>query len=437
MKERVGIAFAASAVLLGGAVAHGASAARGALPHGASTAAAGALHPGSPAADEPRGAPLARSFSHPLRVVGRAEDAPAAVRLLVDAERAYDAVTLGLGMPAPDVDPRTGLLTVSLDADLREPLRVNLVREPVSAYDRAFAEVHLAADWGRAPGCARDRTLARGMARASLARLSPAIVERDARALSEALANLATPCAAPAPPPPTTLSLARDATGTAAFWDDLDATYGADPGQLLLATADLSATRTTGHLPPRRDDPWLPSPDVYTVLRASFADALTKGSTFDDVLLDLAVRRVFARQGADVAVDWRIEWPDTPRRLALTPLEACGTSYTVIQLPGAPPAHLQLRLEASWEQHATMRFALLALAPDGHLLRRLDPPAIFHATSTNTTLVDLEGAAAVVIVVTNTGDPDVSLSLPLDDTRSPEPHVALLTLASQTTAATP
>ena len=41
----------------------GASAARGALPHGASTAAAGALHPGSPAADEPRGAPLARSFS--------------------------------------------------------------------------------------------------------------------------------------------------------------------------------------------------------------------------------------------------------------------------------------------------------------------------------------------------------------------------------------
>ena len=138
-----------------------------------------------------------------------------------------------------------------------------------------------------------------------------------------------------------------------------------------------------------------------------------------------------------MAVDWRIEWPDTPRRLALTPLEACGTSYTVIQLPDAPPAHLQLRLEASWEQHATMRFALLALAPDGHLLRRLDPPAIFQATSTNTTLVDLDGAAAVVIVVTNTGDPDVSLSLPLDDTRSPEPHVALLTLASQTTAATP
>ncbi len=375
---------------------------------------------------------LARSFSHPLRIVGPPGQPAAAIRLLADAERAYDAVTLGLGMPAPDVDPATGVLTVTVGSPpATDPLVVDLVREPIHAYDRAFARIQLAGSWS--PGCARDQALGAAFARASLARLSPAIIERDARALANALGQLATPCAAPPAPPATSLSLARDATGTAAFWEDLDATYGADPGRLLTAMADLSATHTDGHLPPRGDDPFLPSPDVYTVLRASFVDALVKGSTFDDVLLDLAVRRVFAREGADLAVDWRIEWPETPRRIALTALEPVGAAYAVVQLPDHPAdgQHPRLRLEASWEQHATMRFALLALAADGHLLRRLDPPAIYRASSLAQSFVDLDGAAAVVVVVTNTGDPDVSLSLPIDEARSLEPHVALLTLAAE------
>ncbi len=56
----------------------------------------------------------------------------------------------------------------------------------------------------------------------------------------------------------------------------------------------------------------------------------------------------------------------------------------MVQLPdaaGSPGKHLRLRLEASWEEHAILRFALLALGPDGRLLRRLDPPAIYRASS--------------------------------------------------------
>jgi hypothetical protein len=382
-------------------------------------------------------APLARSFSHPIRVVGRTPGHAAdAIQLLADAERAYDAVTLGLGMPEPDVDPLTARITVTLDDAPTEPLVVRLVREPLYAYDRAFAQIDLAATW--APGCARDHALTQGFARAALARLSPTIDERDARAISGALADLATPCAAPPPPQPTARSLARDATGTRAFWEDLDATYGADPGRLLAAMAALSATKTQGNLPPDSRDAAapLPSPDIYAVLRHSFADALVKTSTFDDVLLDLAVRRVFAHGGADVATDWRIDWPTAPRRLALTGLEPCGASYSVIDLPaaaggdaGAPQP--RLRFEATWEQHATFRFALLALAPDGHLLRRLDSPPMYKADSAALTLVDLDGAATIVVVATNTGDPDLSLSLPLDGAEPLEPHVALITLAAE------
>lgn len=383
-------------------------------------------------------APLARSFSHPITVVGPTHGHSAdAIRLLADADRAYDAVTVGLGMPEPDVDPATTRITLTLEDTPTEPLVVRLVREPLYAYDRAFAEIHLAANW--APGCARDHALAQGFARAALARLSPAIDERDAHALSGALADLATPCAAPPPPPPTVRSLARDATGTRAFWEDLASTYGADPGTLLTAMAALSATKTQGNLPPDSRDAAapLPSPDIYAVLRPSFADALVKTSTFDDVLLDLAVRRVFAHEGADVATDWRIDWPTTPRRLALTGLEPCGASYSVIDLPvaapnvdaGAPP--LRLRFEATWEQHATLRFALLALSSDGHLLRRLDTPPMYKADSAALTLVDLDGAAAIVVVATSTGDPDLSLSLPLDGARPLEPHVALITLAAE------
>ena len=436
MSRRAAIAFAACTALLtvdGGAPA----AARPPTPAGA----------GAPPSASSANLPLARSFSHPIRVAGRRGTA-GAVQLLADAERAYDAVTLGLGMPTPDADPATTFLTVTLEHEPAEPVAVHLVREPIYVYDRAFAEIHLAEAF--APGCARDQALAAAFARASLARLSPAIDERDARALSAALAELATPCAAPPPAPPTARTLARDATGTAAFWEDLDATYGVDPGKLLTSMAALAATRTTGNLPPdARDaeahsDFRLPSPDIYAVLRASFADALFKGSTFDDVLLDVAVRRVFAHGGADVVADWRIDWPTTPRRLALSGLEPCGSSYSVIHLPGtgdasvdgglafeAGAAHLRLRFEATWEQHATMRFALLAISPDGRLLRRLDSPPVYKADAAALTLVDLDGAAAVVVVATSMGDADLSLSLPLGDARPLEPHVALITLAGE------
>jgi hypothetical protein len=171
------IAFAACAALLPGA----------ARSHAASPQTRSAPAPGGAAA-APLLAPLARSFSHPVRVVGAAGHAADAIRLLADAERAYDAVTLGLGMPEPDVDPVTTRITVTLDEAPAEPLAVHLVRQPLYAYDRAFAEIHLAATW--APGCARDHALAQGFARAALARLSPAIDERDARVPAASRARL-------------------------------------------------------------------------------------------------------------------------------------------------------------------------------------------------------------------------------------------------------
>ena len=64
------------------------------------------------------------------------------------------------------------------------------------------------------------------------------------------------------------------------FWW-LDATYGASPGALVRAMWALAPTQT-----PPGAARWNDEPDGFAVLKASFKDALTSGSTIEDLYAD-------------------------------------------------------------------------------------------------------------------------------------------------------
>src|SRR6185312_5481535 len=118
---------------------------------------------------------------------------------------------------------------------------------------------------------------------------------------------------------------ARFDRGAQLFFWWLDASYGAQPGSMVRAMWSLSPTRT-----PLGAARWDDEPDGCDVLKMSFKDALTSGSTIEDLLAEFGASRallgqrddgtelVEARPFGDEIVtpsDWVVDWPSKPPRV--------------------------------------------------------------------------------------------------------------------------
>jgi hypothetical protein len=388
-------------------------------------------------------------------------------------ERAWSTMTGALELPAPDADPDTRAYDVFL-ADASEPLLGGELasthleaRDVQSNVDRARSFTVIDARLGR--GCALDGHAARSLTRAIIARGAPATDEATARGQAAFMSWLVAPCsvaasvdavaafqarvdralpdaraddlsAAPDDPPlpPPSRAAALYADGEAVVWSRLDWAFARAPGALVLATWALAPTMT----PPaaRR---WQHEPDTYDVLRASFKDRLSTGSTVHDLFLDIGVARAFMGSADDglhapetralgdaarIPLDWDLPWPSAPRRVApRVPVFPTGSSYVVIRHEGAKPG-ARLRVELVWEEHALFRWAFVKLDRAGHEIGRIPIAAKERATEAQMTLVDLDGVDRVLLVGTNVGDPAYAFD---PDEASWEPHSWLLTVAAE------
>jgi hypothetical protein len=390
----------------------------------------------------------------------------AVLGVLLASERAWETLAGALRLPTPDVDPDDLRYHVYLVAGASERGATRVAARDVrSRLDRARTFTVLDAD-ARA-GCGLDALVAREIARAALFRASPATAEGIARAQTTYLSQLVVPCAlALATPaaeafqsrperaicdaradeigtnadaPPSDGPLARAfSEGAAAFWSRIDWAFGRAPFSVVMASWALSPSMTD--VGAKR---WHDEPDAFDVLRVSFKNALTTGSTIDDLLLDTAVARAFLGAADDrlhqvetrtlgdparVAVDWVLPWPTKPKRVApRAAVFPSGSSYLVIRHEGAAPG-ARLRVEITWEEHALFRWTFVKLDADGRELGRVGIPARERATEAQMTLVDLEGVDRILLVGTNVGDPSYRFD---PDDEVWEPHAWLVTLASE------
>jgi hypothetical protein len=394
------------------------------------------------------------SFRVPVCVHADAAWRGATLAVLAAEERAWEGLTGALDLPAPDPDPETRAYDVYLVDRVPsglDALTTSSLRDVRSRVDRASAFTRIDR---RLTGCALETAIARELARAALFRAAPATDLGSARAEAAYLARLLVPCALGAPggladfqahpERPIVDTWAERDPRAGAVYDDgaalffwwLDASFGAQPAAIVRALWALSPTRT-----PLGAARWVDEPDGFDVLRVTFKGALATNSTLDDLLLDFGVARAFMGDEDDGSVlpdaqplgaalrpriDWEIDWPAAPRRVAASVFPT-GAAYVVVHHAGAPPG-ARLRLEATWEEHAKMRWAVVKRDAHGRRIRQVLVPTTEKATEAQVTVVDLDAAFDVLVVGVNTGDPEYTFD-PDDETW--EPHGWLLTIASE------
>lgn len=396
-----------------------------------------------------------------------------ALAVLDAFERAWMTMTGALELPPPDADPETAAYDVFL-ADTSDALLAGELakthleaRDVRSNVDRA--RTFTVVDARLSQGCSLDALAARSLARAMIARAAPATDEPTARGQAAFVSWLVAPCSVatsadaaatfqsrvehalpdprvgessaapddpPLPPPSRTALLYGD--GEAVIWARIDWAFGRAPGGIVLATWALAPTTTA--IGARR---WAHEPDTYDVLRASFKDRLSTGSTIHDLFVDIAIARAFMGSADDglhapetaplgdaarVPLDWDLPWPATPRRVApRVPVHPTGASYVVVRREGAKPGS-RLRVEIVWEEHALFRWTFVKLDASGREIGRVPIAAKERATEAQMTLVDLDGVDRVLLVGTNVGDPAYAFD---PDEASWEPHSWLLTIAAE------
>jgi len=326
-------------------------------------------------------------------------------------------------------------------------------RDVASPFDRASAFTLI--DARASPGCALDTLVARELVRSSLLRVAPATAEGIARAQTEYLARLIVPCAMGAsegvdlfqahpdrapvgtwPEADARVGASFDRGASLFFWW-LDYTYGASPGAVVRGAWAVAPTVT-----PLASWRWNDRPDSLDVLKASFKGALGTNSTVDDIYLGFAIARAFVGSADDghlpesralgdaarIHVDWDVPWPSTARRWhspgGVAPL---GAAYVVVHHEGAP-AEASLRVEATWEEHARMRWAVVKLDAKGTEMAEMAIPSLDRGTDAQMTVMELDKVATVLLVGVNLGDPKWEFD---PDDEVWEPHGWMLTVAAR------
>ncbi len=395
-----------------------------------------------PAVPDPRREPPACSMRYPL-CVHRGSDATPALTLaaLAAAERAWAALTGPLAFLPPDADPSTRAYDLYL-AGSDDAIAIGdgtylAERDARSSMDRASAFSVVSSRI--AAGCALDAAVARAVARAALYRVAPGTDEGSALAQTSYLAALVAPCAPsldegiadfqsapestpvdthPELPPGLAVSIARGARLLPAW---LDETYGSEPGAIVRALWALAPTQTKLGAPR-----WNSEPDGFDVMRVTFRGTLSMAEGLDELFTGFAVARAFEPASAPVRVDWDLPWPVKAKRVAASVgVAPLGSAYVRIH---DVPAHARLRIEATWEEHAKMRFTAVKLDASGNKIGQIPITGLPRTTEAQRTIADLDGVASVLIVAMNAGDS--SFGFDPDDVAW-EPHGYLLTIAAE------
>ena len=401
-----------------------------------------------------KGARHACSFRLPICVHADAWVPAATVLATLRAtESAWHAYTDAMALPGPDASLATGAFDVYLvDAPVLDVEAYLDERDARSRVDRGNAFVLM--DGRLTAGCPVDAAAAYGVARGIQLTVAPATDTASARAEAQSLASVVVPCAIGRSAgsvglvqwhpelsfadslvhadPSLSASFSR---GGSLFYDWLDETYGQYPGAIVSTLWSLTptTTRTGATL-------WDNEPDGFDVLRRSFKDALSHGSDVSDLYLDFAVARAFqgsrsdGRHGRDmgalgdggaVAFDWEVDFPDHPRALSpRRPLAPLGSAYFVVKTAGAQTA--SLRVEATWEERARMKLAVVKIDKDGREIGRLPIASLKKATNAGLSVVDLTGVDRLMVVAINTGDPRVQFD---PDDLEWQPHGLVVSIA--------
>jgi hypothetical protein len=393
------------------------------------------------------------SFRHPTCVHAPPATASSTVLDAISAvDRAWDTLSTTLELPAPDADVDGAWHAYLVDSVEGGGTAQPIALDPLARYARASSFALI--DRATPAGCPLDLAAARAVAGGALWRAAPSTDPGSATAETEALARLATACAASdgdtaafQAEPERALVDARTpafARGAQLFFQWLDAKFARQPGALLgglwALTPSLASTLTPSLIPAvapapnnagTRDHeagvPNLPDgPTGFDVLRVSLRDALWPGSTFDDILTRFAVDRYLA-PGARPRVAWRIPWPSAARRFAgPRPLAPTGASYLLVD--GIPASGAKLRLEAQWEDYARMRWVVVKLDPAGMPMAELPVTSPDPATRASLTVESLDGVAGVLVVGVHLG----STEHPFDPRQGEwEPHGWLLTVEGE------
>ncbi len=373
------------------------------------------------------------SLRHPVCVHAAPRTRPSLlVAALGASERAWDVLTGALSVAPPDADADGAWHVYLTDGVEGGSTALLASRDPVAHFDRAstFALVDRAVP----VGCPLDFALARAVAYASLWRTAPATDVGSARAETQMLARLATPCYVgdvgvdeermfeeePERAVVDPASAAFD-RGASVFFEWLDANFATYPGALVAGLWSLAPTRTDA-----RAWRWSGTPTGFDVLRVSLKNALGTDSTLDDVLARFAVHRALANPAARVA--WHIPWPTKARRFASPiPDTPTGTSVVVVDLAGAP-AGAKLRIEAAWEDFGRMRWEIVKLDSHGNDLADIPVTSVPLGTHASMTIEPLDGVDRVVVVGANVG----STEHPFEPNQGWwEPHGWLLTVEGE------
>jgi hypothetical protein len=356
------------------------------------------------------------SFRRPVCVHGTTD-----LHALEAFEHAWEAGAV-LGVPLPG----------SYDVYVRpEPSRTAIAeRGTLASGDRARAFSVLDS---RLSGCSLDFDAARELFAASAIDETPTLDDGTLRAETTALAHLAVPCRVlddavfQAYPERALVDRHVDADssyidGASVFFSWLDDSYGKQPGHLITSTWALAETHTSADAVE-----WNSEPDVFDVLRESMKDVVRPGSTLDDVLVEMAVTRAFDLENRP-RLDWDVPWPVQPRTLASPEgVAETGTAFVRIDTRGHK-AGTRFRMDASWEEHAKLRWVVLKLDAHDHVLARYDVVAAPKAIEAHLQVVDVDDASALLVVATNVGNWTAPFD-PDDDVW--EPHGWLLTIAAE------
>jgi hypothetical protein len=355
---------------------------------------------------------------------------------LAALELAHGQLVVALALPAPLPDHGLGATTaldLYLHADAGEDLEV--LRDPaLGARDRVSAHCRARA---RASGARRQAALC--VAEASLLGLDAAEGDGVRRSVAVMLWRLlGAPSADDAVAlddfqanpqlSPLTRERARTSDGASLLVEYIDRQLGSgSPGLLPASIFSIGGGET-----PRDGARWHNEPDFADVLRQAFPSP----EAFSDFALNFAVARAFIGSRDDgrrwpellwsgdagrVRFDWSVPSSTLPRRVApLRPIEPLGAAYLWIDLDRVA-LNAALGFRAEWEAPVIFRFSVLALDSNGQLLQRYDLPYIENATQVERSIVDYQGADALLVVGTNLGG--VDLAHPFDPDHEPwEPH---------------
>ncbi len=382
----------------------------------------------------PKATRLACSFRHPVCVsVTEHTKGSAPLEVLASADRMWDLAVGALDLPAPDADDATGAYDIYLAPNVEGGTRTYPARrDPIARFDRSSAFTLLDASLR---GAALDHAVARSIFHAIAFRLSPGTDRTTMESEAVSLADLAVPAAhvhdiyfetrpdlAISDPLPDAPVLAWPfADGASFFYSWLDQTYANQPGSFVRAIWALTPTQS-----PVSSPSFGTEPDVFDVLRMTFRPT-NGGLDFGQFMLDFAIARA-TDPNENARHEWDIDWPASPRALAPAfPIAPTGSSYVLVRRRGAGPGS-KLRVEATWEEHASLRWVAIKLDANGVETARIPISGQTKQTQTQITIDDLDKTAAVLLIAVNLGD-DAAPFEP--ETPVQEPHGWLLRLSAE------